>query len=392
MYIGILIRLILGYVRIEVEGYYIERFINICTTRKILIWNLKREKNVKLYLNIGISDFKKLSEIARKTKCRVKIKKKKGMPFLLNRYRKRKIFGVLLILVCILIYFSSGYIWNIEISVKDNVEIEGIREELQNLGLAKGVKKAKVDTDSIINKLKLERNDISWIGIDIEGTNAIVNIVRSDTPPDIVDKKDYSNIVAKKSGIITKITARNGTAKVKVGDTVQEGTILIEGLMEGKYTEPRKVHSLGEVLARVWYTESEKVYFKQTLKKNTGNEEVKYELNFTNYKLNLYQKISKFNLYETNKETKNLKFGKNFYLPIGFTKIINKEQIEEQVEYTIEEAKNIGIDTLSKKIEDEIEDKENICDKIIKTEENSDYVEVFVTYEVVESIGEDQRI
>ena len=54
MLIGILLRLILGYVRIEVEGYYIERFINICKTKKILIWNLKREKGVKLYLNIGI--------------------------------------------------------------------------------------------------------------------------------------------------------------------------------------------------------------------------------------------------------------------------------------------------------------------------------------------------
>ena len=48
MYIGILLRLIFGYVRIEVEGYYIERFINICQNKKILIWNLKREKGVKL--------------------------------------------------------------------------------------------------------------------------------------------------------------------------------------------------------------------------------------------------------------------------------------------------------------------------------------------------------
>ena len=54
MLIKILLRYILGYVRITVEGYYIERFINICTTNKILIWNLKREKGVKLHLNIGI--------------------------------------------------------------------------------------------------------------------------------------------------------------------------------------------------------------------------------------------------------------------------------------------------------------------------------------------------
>ena len=82
MYIAILLRLILGYVRIEVEGYYIERFINICQNKKILIWNLKREKGVQLFFNIGISDFKKLKEISRKTNCKIKIKRKKGIPCL----------------------------------------------------------------------------------------------------------------------------------------------------------------------------------------------------------------------------------------------------------------------------------------------------------------------
>ena len=77
MFIKLLARLLFGYVRIEVEGYYIERFINICTNNKILIWNLKREKGVKLYLNIGINDFRKLSTIARKTNCKIKILRKK---------------------------------------------------------------------------------------------------------------------------------------------------------------------------------------------------------------------------------------------------------------------------------------------------------------------------
>ena len=52
MYIAILLRLILGYVIVEVEGYYIERFINICQNKKILIWNIKREKGVKLSAQI----------------------------------------------------------------------------------------------------------------------------------------------------------------------------------------------------------------------------------------------------------------------------------------------------------------------------------------------------
>ena len=37
MLIKILIKYLLGYVRISIEGYYIERFINLCTTNKILL-------------------------------------------------------------------------------------------------------------------------------------------------------------------------------------------------------------------------------------------------------------------------------------------------------------------------------------------------------------------
>ena len=45
MFLKILFSYLLGYLKISVEGYYIERFINICKTNNITIWNLKR--NVK---------------------------------------------------------------------------------------------------------------------------------------------------------------------------------------------------------------------------------------------------------------------------------------------------------------------------------------------------------
>lgn len=190
MYISILIRLILGYVRVELEGYYVEEFINECIKNKILIWNLKKERGVKLYFNIGIRDFKKISKPCKKTKCKVKIQKKKGLPFILFKYKKRKIFAILLIVICIFIYISSKYVWNIDIEIENNQELEGIEQDLEELGLVKGVNKKDIDTENIINQIRLKRDDISWMGIDIEGTNVIVKIVKSDEKPEIVDSSD----------------------------------------------------------------------------------------------------------------------------------------------------------------------------------------------------------
>ena len=108
MLIKIWLKYMLGYLRISVEGYYIERFINICTMNKILIWNLKREKNVKLHLNIGVQDFYRAINVAKKLQCKVKIEKKRGIPFIINKYKKRKIFLISLLIVMVGLILVSG--------------------------------------------------------------------------------------------------------------------------------------------------------------------------------------------------------------------------------------------------------------------------------------------
>ena len=112
MIIKVILSYIIGYVKVKVEGYYIERFINICTNNKIVIWNLKRDKNVNLYLNVRTKDFKYMVDAAKKTKCKIKILKKKGLPFVMHRYKKRKLFAALLIMLIVLIAISSNFIWN----------------------------------------------------------------------------------------------------------------------------------------------------------------------------------------------------------------------------------------------------------------------------------------
>ena len=386
MYIGIFLRLIFGYVRVEVEGYYIERFINICQNKKILIWNLKRQKGVKLYLNIGIKDFKKLKNIARKTNCKIKIKKKKGIPFVLHRYKKRKIFAIFLIIIAFAIYTSSKYVWNIEVQVDDDIQIEQVAEDLADLGLKKGVLKSKIKTDKLINEFRLKRNDVSWIGIDLKGTNAIVKIVKADEKPDLLDNSEYCNIVASKSGIITKIIAQNGTAVAKVGDEVKKGDILIAGYMEGKYTDKRFLHSLGEVQAKISYKKRGKISLKQESLKDTGKKEKKFQIKFNNFQINFYKTLSNFKIYDTIYTEKKLKIFSNFYLPISIMEITNKEQIKENKIYSIEEAVEFEKQKLSNEIENDIANKENIQNITVDTNEQKDYVEVCVTYEVLENI------
>ena len=364
MLIKLLTKYIVGYVRICVEGYYIERFINICTTNKILIWNLKRENGVKLYLNIGIKDFYEAIKIIKKLKCRVKIIKKRGIPFLLHKYKKRKIFFLSLLIIMMMLFVSTNYVWNIEIQIEDNKKLENIEQELNNAGLNIGMKKRNVNIEEIVNKVRLDRKDISWIGIKLNGTNAIVKIVKAKQAPELIDNNEFTNIVASKSGTITKIIAQNGTAIVKEGDNVEKGQVLISGTMEGKYTGIRNVHSLGEVEAIVKYTKSEKLYYKEEQNVKTGKKEEKYQLKINKIQINFYKTLSKFKIYDTIEENKKLKVFSNLYLPISVTKITNYELEENSKNITREDLTQKGTQKLKEGLEKEIGKDKNILRNI----------------------------
>ena len=392
MFIKIIFNYIIGYIRISIEGYYIERFINICGNEKITIWNLKRNKNVKLELNIGIKDLKKVAKIAKQTKCKMKIIKKKGLPFLFNRYRKRKLFFVFLLVIIIGLGISSNFVWNIQIVEEDKESIENLYPDVVESGLEIGKMKSKINTKDIINKVRLKRSDIAWMGIELKGTNAIVKVVKATAKPEIVDDNEYCNIVSDKQGIITKINAQNGTIAVKVGDTVNVGTTLINGWMEGKYTGLRYVHAKGEIQAKVWHTKNKKILYNATEKTETGNIENKYQIKINNFEINLSKRLSKFKIYDTIVLENKFKIFSDFYLPISLVKITNKEIKEEQKNYNAEQAKDLGIEQLQKELDNEIEDKSKVVNKIINTYEKEDGIEVYVTYEVLEDIGTNEKI
>ena len=210
--------------------------------------------------------------------------------------------------------------------------------------------------------------------------------------PNIIDKDEYCNIVATKDAMIVDANAQNGTLQIKEGDIVKKGSILISGWMEGKYTGIRYVHATGEVKAKVWYSKKTKIYYKQTLQKETGNVEKKYSVNINNFAINFYKKLSKFEIYDTISSEKKLKISSNFYLPLKVILKENYEKVEEEIVYTKEEAKEIGVNKLSNELNNEILNKEDILNTYINTNENQEYIEVEVIYEVLENIGTEEKI
>lgn len=158
---------LLGYVEVKIEGYFAERLVNKAKMKQMVIWEVKRDKTLIIYAKVRNQDFKELSIMATENKCELSVIKEFGIPFILKRYKKRKTFFISIILMLLILFTVSRFIWNIQIEGIENIGKEEIINELKENGLKIGGLKNRVNTNDVINKIRLKRKDISWIGIEL---------------------------------------------------------------------------------------------------------------------------------------------------------------------------------------------------------------------------------
>ena len=192
--------------------------------------------------------------------------------------------------------------------------------------------------------------------------------------------------------IVASVKSATPGGVVKKGDVVKAGTPIIGGWLERKFTGTRYVHANGSVQAKVWYSENVKIPLKQVVSKETGNEETKYSLRINNFTINFYKTLSKFQKYDTIEQNKKLKLFLDFYLPIEIVQKNNKKLVEETINYTKEQARNKAVEEAKSKLEQQVEDKQNILNTYINYEEAEEYIEAQVIYEVLEEIGTKEKI
>ncbi|NLI60231.1 MAG: sporulation protein YqfD [Clostridiales bacterium] len=289
----------LGYVVISVNGLSLEKFINLCVSRGIKLWGIRRISYTSLTAKIGIRDFKSLPPIVRRVGCRVKIIDKRGFPFLAYRFRHRKmLIGGMLIFILIL-YGLSSFVWVVEVGGNTKVDRQVIYDILDEKGVRPGVYKGKLNTWEIENEILIQVPELSWISIELKGSKAIIKLVEGVKPPKLIDKETPCNIIASKDGLIHQLIVLDGQAEVEIGDTVRKGQLLISGIIEHEDTQiVRYVHSRAHVIARTWYEGRAQANFDSVSKTRTGEKASHKFIESKNWIINIKREEIPFEDYE----------------------------------------------------------------------------------------------
>lgn len=108
-----LIRWSKGYVDFSAYGKFPERFINLTTRNGINVWNLKPVQN-GLTATMQVYDYKNIRSIASKSKLRLRVTGRHGLPFYAQRYKQRAGLLIGAVIGIVLIAVLSKFIWYID--------------------------------------------------------------------------------------------------------------------------------------------------------------------------------------------------------------------------------------------------------------------------------------
>ena len=267
-----------GYVRIELWGYSPERFLNLCSAREIEIWDIRCNADGRYECCMLLRDFRQIRPLVRKAGVRLSIRARAGLPFFLHKNRRRWWYGAGICAFFLFLYIMSLFIWDIRIEGEYHYTRDTLLQFLASMDVESGTLKARLDCGELEEALRAAFPEITWVSAGISGNRLFIRVKENEVLSRIPEKEETpSDLVAAKSGVITSIVVRSGTARTAVGQEVEEGQVLVEGRVSivgdnGEELRAYLIPADGDVTARIVETYEKEIPLFHEARTATGRE------------------------------------------------------------------------------------------------------------------------
>lgn len=333
----------------KIKGVNLEKCFNNLIKNKIKLKNIIKNQDNTAEFYINYKNDKVLKQNLNKFNITILEEKDFGVQY----FFRNLFFRVGLISACIIslifLFISQMFIFKIEIYGNDKLSKTEIISELEKLGVNSFTPKSSLNLSMLESELLENMPEISLVSIITKGNSLIVNLQEKVINDEYQNVGNFEALKATASGRIKSINLKQGTLKVKVGDIVKEGDILVEPYIIDSSGEKRSVKAEAEILAEIWF-EARVTHYDSSMKTiKTGNKIVKDNIFFLNLPIYVDKKEVTFTEYEVSKNIINLS---NFLIPIKIERITYEEitTIKEEIPFEdvkdelILEAKNLALE------------------------------------------------
>ena len=198
-------------------------------------------------------------------------------------------------------------------------------------------------------------SEILWLRVRIEGSTLKVVVEEKINPPQ-EQSYEYGNLVATMEGEVKRIYTFAGRAKVKSGQLVKAGDVVIEGIdgsEGGEYILPPR----GIVIANTFYEKSMNVKVNGTTLERSGEKDSDIYISIFGKKIYLKKAIKDFEHYDKIELSGKI-----------FNKVLYYERVEKDINLSEDDAIENAVNDLEKSLLNELSRDAKIVDKLVDKE------------------------
>ncbi len=342
-------RFIKGYVSIKVEGFSPERFINLCGNKNILLWDIEKNENV-YFMKISVKDFFKLRPIVKKTKTKVAVLEKYGLPFFIPKVLARKVFLIGLFAALFFWIGSSFFVWEITVSGNYSITEDKLKSFLAENNVYVGMMKKDLDIETVEKEMRKNFDIITWTSAKLVGTKLQITIKENSIyVPEENTETNYesgSDLTADVDGKIVAMIVRSGVPQVKIGQEVKTGDLLVSGNIpiyneDGTVRKYRYSRSDADIYVEYSLPVNESIPFTYIKKEYTGRETKQYYIGWDEKVLQLPFPKNSFLNYDVLTTQKRITVLPDFFLPVIYGSVTYREYANVEHSYSLDEAEAI---------------------------------------------------
>ncbi|MBR3807315.1 MAG: sporulation protein YqfD [Lachnospiraceae bacterium] len=230
-----------GYVRIKIWGSGVERFLVMCSRKKMSLWDIEAQGKF-IFVNMRLKDFFNCRKLARKAGIRAVVVERHGLPFFMPKLVRRSFMIVGFVLFLLVWFVSTNMLLHIRLEGNYSISEDVFKDFLKEQGVYVGMWKKDIPLEELEKEIRKEFDLVTWTSGKLDGTVLIISMKENEKlVPQEKEKPAYgSSIYATADGIISSIYVRNGAPMVKKGTEVKKGDLLVDGKVP-VYNEAQEV-------------------------------------------------------------------------------------------------------------------------------------------------------
>lgn len=375
------LRFLRGFYKIKISGYSPERFFNLCRINGIVLWDIIPVQDF-FECKIKHCDYKKINVFLEKTRVEAVILEEFGLPFFMQKNKKRKIFFAGIIITLVFLYGMTFFIWSFSFEGNETISDDILLRFVHALDVEYGTRKDKIDIQMLEEEIREYFDSVSWVSVRILGTKLVVNVKENYVPQNNNNREIIQDdLYAGTDGIVVNMITRKGIPQVKVGSEVKAGDKLVSGEIpifdnDGNVVSYDYVDADADVTIRTKYPIHREIsrYYKH--KNYTGNEYRVPYLRFGQNYMSLRIFDKQFALYDVVMEEHTNPIFAEFSIPVFWGVRRYCEYVEIEDLYGDEEGTIILKNFLDKTMKELNEKGVQIIENNVKIETGSQYLKL----------------